>query len=89
MPVRAVQDAMKRAVQPTYVSVTEAELMTGVSKWTWRVYAYKGLITSVKLGGPKGRLLIPISEVNRLLAEGTRPRIVPQENPRRKVASAR
>jgi excisionase family DNA binding protein len=54
------------------VSVTEAEAMTGVSRWTWRRWAYDGRIVSTKLGT---RLLIPVKEIERLVAEGTRPRI--------------
>jgi len=50
--------------------VAEAEAMTGISRWTWRSYAYRGKVASVKLGK---RLLIPRAEIDRLIAEGTRP----------------
>jgi hypothetical protein len=59
-------------VEPEFVSAVEAEIMTGRSKWTWRKDANRGRIASVKLGR---RLLIPISEIRRLLAEGVRPRV--------------
>lgn len=43
---------------------------TGLSHWTWRKYAYEGRVASIKLGKV---LLIPASEVERVLAEGYRP----------------
>ncbi len=55
-----------------YLGVAEAEEMTGVSRWTWRRWAYDGKITSTKLGS---RLLIPASEIDRVISEGTRPRV--------------
>jgi excisionase family DNA binding protein len=54
------------------VSVAEAENMTGVSRWTWRRWAYDGRISSTKLGT---RLLIPVDEIERLVTEGTRHRV--------------
>jgi len=57
-------------VEPEYTTVQGAELMTGRSRWSWRRDAYAGTISSVKLGA---RLLIPISEIRRILAENTRP----------------
>ncbi len=54
------------------VSVQGAETMTGRSRWSWRRDAYEGRIESVKLGA---RLLIPVSEIRRVVAENTRPRI--------------
>jgi hypothetical protein len=61
----------KREVQkPEYLSVQEAEKRYGPSEWTWRRWAYAGKISSVKLGA---RLLIPISECERLIQAGTRP----------------
>jgi hypothetical protein len=59
------------AVEPMYVGVDGAETMTGVSRWTWRAYCYEGRVESTKVGT---RLLIPLSEIHRVLAEGTRPR---------------
>ncbi len=59
-------------VEPELVSVQAAEVMTGRSKWSWRRDAYSGKIASVKLGT---RLLIPVSEIRRVVAEGMRPRI--------------
>jgi len=57
-----------------YVSPTEGELRFPFSRWTLRSWAYAGKISSVKIGGPKGRLLIPVSEIERILQEGFRPR---------------
>lgn len=55
-----------------HMSVVDAENQTGVSRWTWRRMAYDGRIASVKLGT---RLLIPLAEIERVLREGTRPRL--------------
>ena len=60
----------KRKMKADYLSVGEAENMTGVSRWTWRRWAYDGKIASVKLGK---RLVIPTSEIERLVAQNTRP----------------
>jgi len=59
-------------LEPELVSVQGAEVMTGRSRWSWRRDAYDGRIASVKLGT---KLLIPVSEIRRVIAEGTRPRI--------------
>ena len=59
-----------RKIKAEYLGVTEAESMTGVSRWTWRRWAYDGKIASVKLGK---RLVIPASEIERLIAKNTRP----------------
>jgi excisionase family DNA binding protein len=55
-----------------HLSVTEAESQTGISRWTWRRMAYDGRVASVKVGV---RLLLPLSEIERVLQEGTRPRL--------------
>lgn len=62
----------ERKMIAEFLAVSEAETLTGVSKWTWRRWAYDGKVASVKLGK---RLLIPVSEIRRILAEGTRPRV--------------
>jgi hypothetical protein len=59
-------------VEPELVSVQSAEILTGRSKWSWRRDAYQGKIASVKIGA---KLLIPIAEVRRVIAENTRPRL--------------
>jgi excisionase family DNA binding protein len=61
-----------RTVTADYLGVAEAETLTGVSRWTWRRWAYDGKVASVKLGS---RLLIPSAEISRMIAENTRPRI--------------
>ena len=60
------------AIEREYLGVGEAEVLTGISRWTWRSYAYKGVVESVKVGK---RLLIPLAEIRRILAEGCRPRL--------------
>jgi hypothetical protein len=43
----------------------------GISVWTLRKKAYGGDVASVKMGA---KLLIPESEIERLIRDGTRPR---------------
>lgn len=64
--------AIANKLEPEYVSVQGAETMTGRSRWSWRRDAYEGKIASVKLGA---KLLIPISEIRRVIAENTRPAV--------------
>jgi hypothetical protein len=71
MGVRSDTRRMAETVQPEYLSVDQCEIVTGVSRWTWRLYSYQGKVESCKVGS---RLLIPISEVRRVIAEGKRPR---------------
>jgi excisionase family DNA binding protein len=52
-----------------FIGVSEAEAITSISRWTWRRWAYDGKVESVKLGK---RLLIPVSEIDRLVAKGRR-----------------
>lgn len=59
-----------KAIEPEYVGVDGAERMTGISRWTWRRMVYDNRIGSTKVGK---RLLIPVSEIRRVLAEGYRP----------------
>ena len=59
-----------KQIEPETVSVAVAEAMTGVSRWTWRRWCYSRRIASVKVGK---RLLIPTTELRRVLAEGLRP----------------
>jgi hypothetical protein len=59
-----------RTPEREFVSVDEAEAMTGISRWTWRRRCYEGSTASSKVGR---RLLIPVSEVRRIMSEGMRP----------------
>ncbi len=63
---------LSAGIRRQYVSAAEAEEITGVSRWTWRRKAYAGSIASTKVGT---RLLIAVDELERVLAEGTRPRV--------------
>ena len=60
----------QQSITPEYVGVDQAEVMSGLSRWTWRHYAYAGKIASVKAGK---RLLIPVSEIRRIMSAGYRP----------------
>jgi hypothetical protein len=63
---------------PLYLSPRQAGEWTGLSAWTWRAYAYSGRIASVKTGkGKQARLLIPVSEIERIMQEGLRPALAP------------
>jgi len=73
--VEGFRMAVIARVEPEYVSVQGAETMTGRSRWSWRRDAYEGKIASVKLGA---KLLIPIAEIRRVIAENTRPRVEKQ-----------
>ena len=64
--------ANRGKIEPEYMGVDEAEILTGRSRWSWRKDAYSGKVASVKVGR---RLLLPVSEIRRILAEGTRPRV--------------
>lgn len=67
---------IERDVQPVCYGVDECGKMASNSPWWWRQMAYKGKIASIKLGAGRGsRLLIPKSEVDRILREGLRPRL--------------
>ena len=57
-------------MQRVLLSVQQAEELTGLSRWTWRRWAYDGKVGSTKLGR---RLLIPLAEIERLVRENTRP----------------
>ena len=67
-----MQSKMNRRIDPELLGMAEAEAMTGVSRWTFRRWAYAGRISSVKLGN---RLMISRVELDRVIAEGTRPRL--------------
>lgn len=57
------------------ISVEAGAKMLGISIPTLRLYAYKGTVASVKLGR---RLLFEVSELERFIAENTRPRFAPR-----------
>jgi hypothetical protein len=71
MAVRAKRTLAEANFEPLFCSVDEAEVISGISRWTWRAFAYKGTVESSKIGR---RLLIPIAEIKRMLQEGRRPR---------------
>jgi len=51
--------------------IKDAARQLGLSIWTLRKKAYQGDVASVKIGA---KLLIPESEIERLIREGMRPR---------------
>ena len=57
-------------IEPEFYSVSEAEILSSLSRWTWRRWAYDGKIASVKVGP---RLLIPKTEIHRIMGAGLRP----------------
>ena len=72
-------DGRGLAVEAQLVSVYDGAKMLGISVWTLRSYAYKGLVESVKLGT---RLMFEVRELERFIAENTRPRFMPKPVPR-------
>ena len=56
------------------IGVAEGAKKLGVSIWTLRSYAYKGVVASVKIGT---RLMFEEGELDRYIAENTRPRFRP------------
>jgi len=62
-----------KPIEREYVGVDGAETVSGRSRWSWRRDAYEGRIASTKVGR---RLLIPLSEVRRVMSEGLRPRLI-------------
>lgn len=59
-----------KTVAPQYFTVIDAEIYSGMSRWSWRRWAYSGRVSSVKIAQ---KLLIPKSEIDRLMAAGLRP----------------
>ena len=57
-------------LQPVTVSIDQAAAMLSLSKHTVRKYEREGLIKSTRVGT---RVLIPISEINRIAKEGINP----------------
>jgi excisionase family DNA binding protein len=58
--------------EPEVIRVQEFARRLQISVWTARQWAYRGKIASCKAGK---HLLVPVSEVSRLIAENTRPRL--------------
>jgi hypothetical protein len=75
-PAKATQCSIPQSAPPKLLTVQGCAALTGESTWTWRARCYAGCCESVKMSGPKSRLLIPESEVYRLIEEGRRPRAV-------------
>ncbi len=67
----AKKKAPRSPVEREFISCEEAEHITGMSRWTWRRNCYDGVVSSVKIGR---RLLIPMTEMRRVIAEGTNTR---------------
>ena len=55
----------------TLYPVKDAARKLGISVWTLRKKAYEGDVASVKIGV---KLLIPESEIERIISDGLRPR---------------
>ena len=62
---------MQAKAQILLRNLTQSAEQTGLSPWTLRRWAYDGKIASHKLGT---RLMIPQSELDRLISESFRPR---------------
>jgi hypothetical protein len=75
-PAVAVAVAVALPALERHLTVDQCAAISGESKWTWRDRAYRQVVSSVKIGGQYSRLLIPESEVRRLLFQHTRPAVV-------------
>lgn len=53
-----------------WISVAEAEALTGRSRWTWRRDCYRGIVGSAKVGR---KLLLRLDEVKSFMAKRYRP----------------
>jgi hypothetical protein len=71
----SVATPVRRVAEPELVSVAAAQDLTSISQHTWRSYAYRGIVSSVKIGD---RLLIPMAEVRRIISKGYRPSLAEQ-----------
>jgi excisionase family DNA binding protein len=71
-PNRYFMLLVMKTTQTQLLTVQAAADVIGLSVWTLRAWAYAGKVSSVKLGK---RLLIPQSELDRLVSENTRPRL--------------
>jgi hypothetical protein len=63
-------------IQPKWMNVDDAQAYSGISKWTWRRMAYDGRIASTKVGK---RLLLEVSSIDRVLADGYRPALTEEQ----------
>jgi predicted site-specific integrase-resolvase len=58
---------------PRLLPVKDFAAQSGFSIWTIRQWAYSGRIASVKFG--RGRLMVPSTELDRIIAENLRPAV--------------
>jgi len=63
---------VQQSIEPELLGMEDAERLTGRSRWSWRRDCYSGVVASVKIGR---RLFVPMTEVRRVIAENTRPRL--------------
>jgi excisionase family DNA binding protein len=81
MPVRELKNVIAKTVERKLYSVDEAEVLTGISRWTWRDWIAARRVDSFKLGT---LVKIPQEEIDRVLREGFRPRLTPAQKRSRK-----
>jgi hypothetical protein len=77
-PTRKVK-AMKQPMildKSAYVTAHAAGRLTPYSAQTWANWAAKGVISHLRIGK---KILIPKSEIERLIAQGTRPAVAQVE----------
>jgi hypothetical protein len=72
MPKNAKPQLVPPEVKPVLMPIKNFAATMGVSIWTARGWAYEGKISSCKISRS---LLIPATEVTRLVNENLRPRI--------------
>ena len=57
-------------VTQKYFTLTQAQKLTGLSRYTWKGYAASGKVASIKLDK---KILIPVEEIQRVMDAGYRP----------------
>jgi hypothetical protein len=58
------------SLPPRLLTIQMFAMQMGCSIWTARAWAYRGRISSVKIGA---RLMVPPSEIDRLISENLKP----------------
>jgi excisionase family DNA binding protein len=73
MPTNEPQKPCRKShrIKSRFVSCADAGALTGLSRQTWWLLVKDGVVEHIRIGE---RILIPRSEIDRLIAEGRRPR---------------
>lgn len=67
---------MDTELDQKYYTCTQAAQITGLSRFTWKSYANSGKVSSVKIDR---KVLIPATEIKRVIDAGFRPAATPTD----------